>query len=165
MDYVPSPGAISLHISILLCQAESISPETANMRRSAYCNDFAVAVEFLIPLLKDKRHLLPPGGGGGLWAQARWVLLCYLEEVLAGDDESQLGTEVFGLGLAPSHPLDQLRDMIGHRLWEAGKWKLSYLSMGNSKTGQTMTQVINVWWMCCHAWEMPAPDLGFTQHL
>lgn len=72
MDYVPSPGAISLHISILLCQAESTSPETANMRRkpsqSAYCKDFAVAVEFLIPLLKDKRHLLPPemGVGGGI---------------------------------------------------------------------------------------------------
>lgn len=70
MDYVPSPGAISLHISILLCQAESTSPETANMRRkpsrSATCKDFAVAVEFLIPLLRDKIHLLPSVGWGAL---------------------------------------------------------------------------------------------------
>lgn len=59
------------------------------------------------------------------------MLLCYLEEVLAGDDESQLGTEVFCLGLAPSHPLDQLRDVISHCLQEAGKLKLSSSSMVN----------------------------------
>lgn len=52
--------------------------------------------------------------------------LCYLEEVLAGDDESQLGTEVFCLGLAPSDPLDQLRDVIGHCLQEARKIKTEY---------------------------------------
>lgn len=41
---------------------------------------------------------------------------CYLEEVLAGDDESQLGAKVFSLGLASSHSLDQLRDVISHCL-------------------------------------------------
>lgn len=43
------------------------------------------------------------------------------EKVLARDDESQLGAEVFCLGLTPSHPLDQLRDVISHCLQEAKK--------------------------------------------
>lgn len=143
MDYMPSPGATSLHIRILLCQAESTSAETAHMRRkpsrSAYCTHFAVAVEFLLPLLKDKRHLLPRVGWGAL-STPRRRRLCYLEEVLAGDDESQLGTEVFCLGLAPSHPLDQLGDVISHHLQEAGKWGLSYLAWRMTKTAWTATQ-------------------------
>lgn len=53
----------------------------------------------------------------------------YLEEVLAGDDESQLGTEVFCLSLAPSHPLDQLRDVISHCLQEARRQTLSTAGM------------------------------------
>lgn len=53
----------------------------------------------------------------------------YLEEVLAGNDESQLGAEVFCLGLAPSDPLDQLRDVISHCLQGARKLKVSTLSM------------------------------------
>lgn len=68
VDYMPSPAAISLHMSILLCQADSTSPETADIERrpsrSAYRPDFAIAVEFLVPLLNDKGHPLPGVGVG-----------------------------------------------------------------------------------------------------
>ena len=40
----------------------------------------------------------------------------HLEEVLAGDDKGQLSAEVVRLGLAPSHALHQLRDVVGNRL-------------------------------------------------
>ena len=54
------------------------------------------------------------------------MLLQYLEEVLAGDDESQLGAQVFCLSLAPSDPLDQLRNVIGHHLQEERKMKTAH---------------------------------------
>lgn len=55
------------------------------------------------------------------------MLLQYLEEVLAGDDESQLGAQVFCLSLAPSDPLDQLRNVIGHCLQEERKMKTEHI--------------------------------------
>lgn len=71
-DYVLSPGAISLHVSISLCQIESTSPETATIKRrlsrSACCKDLAMAVQFLIPFLKDKGQPLP---SGRLWVKPR----------------------------------------------------------------------------------------------
>ena len=71
-------------------------------------------------------------GWGGLWSWGRAgrTLLQYLEEVLAGDDESQLGAQVFCLSLAPSDPLDQLRNVIGHRLQEARKMKTEHIRDG-----------------------------------
>ena len=40
----------------------------------------------------------------------------HLEEVLAGDDKGQLSAEVVWLGLATSHALHQLRDVVGNGL-------------------------------------------------
>lgn len=42
--------------------------------------------------------------------------LQYLQEALAGHDECELGTELLRLSLAAPHPLDQLGDVICHRL-------------------------------------------------
>ena len=58
------------------------------------------------------------------------MLLHYLEEVLSGDDESQLVAQVFCLSLAPSDPLDQLRNVIGHRLQEERKMKTEHIRDG-----------------------------------
>lgn len=62
--------------------------------------------------------------------------ICYLKEVLAGDDEGQLGAEVFCLSLAPSHPLNELRDVIGHCLQEARKEELSMCRDEHPTKGQ-----------------------------
>lgn len=90
------------------------------------------------------------------------MILCYLEEVLAGDDESQLGTEVICLGLAPSHPLDQLRDVISHGLEEAGKFKLSTPRMVNYQSRVENGPSDKCCWKCHPSWETPVPDLGLT---
>ena len=69
------------------------------------------------------------GTKGGLPARASTrdhaAGVCYLQEVLAGDDEGQLGAEVFCSSLPPSHPLNELRDVIGHCLREVSKEELS----------------------------------------
>lgn len=62
--------------------------------------------------------------------------VCYLQEVLAGDDEGQLGAEVFCLSLAPSHPLNELRDVIGHCLQEERKEELSMRREEQTAKGQ-----------------------------
>lgn len=111
----------------------------------------------LIPLFKDKGHPLP---SGEFWVKSRWMLPCYLEEVLAGDDESQLGAEVFCLGLTPSDPLDQLRDVISHCLQEARKLNWAHLAW-ITRTGWKMTQ-----WCFLAVLSllgMPVPDFGFVQ--
>lgn len=85
----------------------------------------------------------------------------YLEEVLAGDDECQLGTEIFCLGLAPSDPLDQLRDVISHRLQEARKMKTEHTQDGDVPKrgvwGNAPSD--NVLWMCLPSWGCPAQTL------
>lgn len=50
-----------------------------------------------------------------------WLIQQYLEEVLAGVYQGKLGTQVLSLCLAPSHPLDKLRNVIGNILWREEK--------------------------------------------
>lgn len=47
---------------------------------------------------------------------ACYVSQCYLQEVLAGTDESQLSAGTVRLRLAASDSLDQLRDLLCHHL-------------------------------------------------
>lgn len=81
---------------------------------------------------RTKGRLCPLRVLKGPWC---WFL-SYLQEVLAGDDESQLGTEVFGLSLAPSHTLYKLRDVISHRLQRARKQELSMCREGQLAKGK-----------------------------
>lgn len=57
-----------------------------------------------------------------------WWVDGYLEEVLAGSDEGELGTGAIRLGLTAPHSLDQHGDLVSHHLrWQGntrvGIWK------------------------------------------
>ena len=82
------------------------------------------------------------------------MLLCYLEEILAGDDESQLGTEVFCLGLTPPDSLDQLRNVIGNRLQKAIKMKSEHTQGSElpKQWGGRKDLSDSVLWMGHHSW-------------
>ena len=43
-------------------------------------------------------------------------MVVYLQEVLAGNDEAKLGSQVLRLSLATPHALNQLRDVVCNRL-------------------------------------------------
>lgn len=92
------------------------------------------------------------------------MLLCYLEEVLARDDESQLGTEVFRLGLAPPDSLDQLRNVIGHCLQKAIKMKSEHTQGSElpKQRGGRKDLSDSVLWMGHHSW---GQHFRFTQQL